>query len=108
MGLVQSHCTYSVGMTKPTSDHRGLGLDSDAGNANPEQKYLKYWSFANFGTFWVFGANLVRQKIKRLNLLFWCMDLLWGPLRQWLVPFSRPRLGVQMDICHALDYWMVG
>ena len=57
-------------MTKPTSHHRGLGLDSDVANANPEQKYLKYWSFANFGTFRVFGANLVRKKIKRLNLSF--------------------------------------
>jgi hypothetical protein len=75
-------------MTKPTSHHRGLGLDSDAANVNPEQKYLKYWSFANFGSFRVFGANLVRKKIKRLNLLFWCMDLLLGPLKQWLVPFQ--------------------
>jgi hypothetical protein len=37
-------------MTKPTSHHRGLGLDSDAANANPEEKYLKYWSFVNLGT----------------------------------------------------------
>jgi len=57
-------------MTKPTSHHKGLGLNSDAANANPEQKYLKYWSFANFGTFRVFGANLVRKKIKRLNVSF--------------------------------------
>jgi hypothetical protein len=75
-------------MTKPTSHHKGLGPDSDAANPNPEQKSLKYWSFANFGTFKVFGGNLVRKKIKRLNLSFWCMDLLLGPLKQWLVPFQ--------------------
>ena len=56
-------------MTKPTSHHKGLGLNSDAANANPEQKYLKYWSFANFGTFRVFGANLVRKKNKKAQFV---------------------------------------
>jgi len=62
---------YSVGMTKPTSHHRGFGLDSDAADANSERKYLCelgkslcVGSFANFGTFRVFGANFVRQKNK--------------------------------------------
>jgi hypothetical protein len=52
--------SYSVGMTKPTSHHKDLRLDSDAANPNPEEKYPKYWSFVNFNTFKVFGANLVR------------------------------------------------
>jgi len=56
-------------MTKPTSHHRGLELDPDAANPNPEQKYLKYWSFANFGTFTVFRANLVRQKNKKAQFV---------------------------------------
>jgi hypothetical protein len=53
---------YSAGMTKPSSHHRGLGLDPYAANANPEQRYLKYWSFANFGTFRVLEQILSGKK----------------------------------------------
>jgi hypothetical protein len=54
---------YSVGRMKAASLHKCFGADSGVLIANPDGKGIKYWSFAIFGTFSVFGANLVRKKM---------------------------------------------